>query len=106
MTLTVLYTTTKNYIYEWMKQMREYFDLSEIANDHIGDSTNEKGLRKAKDETIYLPIVDFIALNPKCYSFNHLTLDDKKKNTNKKTLKGVSKVVVKSKLKMMIILIP
>ena len=51
MTLTVLYTTTKNYIYEWMEQMREYFDLSETANHHIGDYTNEKGLRKAKDET-------------------------------------------------------
>ena len=63
----------------WIKQMKEYFDLSETANDHIGDYTNEKGLRKAKDETIYLPIVDFIALNPKCYSFNHLTLDDVKK---------------------------
>ena len=67
----------------------------------MGDNTNGKGLGKAKDETKYLPIVDFIALIPKSYSFNHLTLDDVKKHKNKKTLTGRSKVVVKSRFKMM-----
>ena len=66
----------------WIKQMKEYFDLSESVNDHMGDNTNGKGLGKAKDETKYLPIVDFIALNPKSYSFNHLTLDDIKQHEN------------------------
>ena len=48
----------------------------------MGDNTNGKGLGKAKDETKYLPIVDFIALNPKSYSFNHLTLEDVKQHEN------------------------
>ena len=60
--------------------MREYFDLSESVNDHMGENTNGTGLGKAKDETTYLPIFDFIALNPKSYSFNHLTLDDVNKS--------------------------
>ena len=66
-------------IYKWKNQNREHFDLSDSFNDHMRDNTNENVLGKAKDETKHLPIVDFIALNPKCYSFNHLTLDDKKK---------------------------
>ena len=46
----------------------------------MGENTNGTGLGKAKDETTYLPIFDFIALNPKRYSFNHLTLDDVNKS--------------------------
>ena len=67
--------------------------LTESVNDHIRDYTNETVLGKAKYETTYLPIVDFIALTLKCYSCINLTLDDVEK---KRTLKGVSKVVVKS----------
>ena len=52
----------------------------------MGDNTNGNGLGKAKDETKYLPIVDFIALNPKCYSFNHLTLDDVNKDKDKEDI--------------------
>ena len=48
---------------------------------------------KVKDETNSLPITEFVALNPKCYSFNHLKKDDTLKNTKK--AKGVSKNVVK-----------
>ena len=74
-----VYNIKHDEIYEWIKQIREYFDLSESVNDHIRDYTNETVLGKAKDETTYLPIVDFIALTLKCYSCINLTLDDVEK---------------------------
>jgi hypothetical protein len=45
-------------------------------------------------------MTEFISLNPKVYSINHQILDDanKVKIKNKKTLKGVSKVVVKKEI--------
>ena len=42
------------------------------------DKMNEKVLGRFRDETESLPIFDFIALSPKCYRFNHLTVDDVK----------------------------
>ena len=61
------------------------------------DHTNEKVLGQANDATTYKAIVGLHCPESKCYSFNHLTLDAVKKKKVKKTLKGVSKVVVKSK---------
>ena len=55
-------------------------------------NTNDKGLKKFKGETISLPIVDLVALNPRRYNFNNLTLGDMKKNNQ--TWERVSKVVV------------
>ena len=48
-----------------MKQNREHFDISESVNDHVRDYMNDKVHKKIQDETQSLPIVDFIALNPK-----------------------------------------
>ena len=74
-----VYNIKHDEIYEWIKQIREYFYLSESVNDHIRDYTNETVLGKAEDETTYLLIVDFIALTIKCYSCMNLTLDDVEK---------------------------
>ena len=51
----------------------------------MGDNTNEKGLEKLKTKK-KSPIVVFIALNPKCHSFNHLTLDDVNKDLDKEDI--------------------
>ena len=51
---------------------------------------------KIKDETNNLPKTEFVALNPKCYSFNHLKKDTTIKHTKKST--GVSKSVVKHQI--------
>ena len=50
---------------------------------------NEKVHKKFQDETKSLPIADFIALKPKKYSFNNLTLDNVNKHINKQTSKLV-----------------
>ena len=64
------------------------------------DNGNKKVLGRFKDELNTLAMREFISLNPKVYSINHQTLDDanRVKIKNKKTLKGVSKVVVKKEI--------
>ena len=42
------YNIKHDEIYELMKQIREYFDLSDSVSDHMGDNTHEKGLEKLK----------------------------------------------------------
>ena len=53
----------------------------------------KKVLGKVKDEMHSYPIKEFIGLNPKVYSSIHK--NKKEEWENKKTLKGVSKAVVK-----------
>ena len=50
-------------------------DLSESVDDHMKDNTNEKVIGIFSWKRNFIPIVDFIALDLKCYSFNHLTID-------------------------------
>ena len=52
----------------------------------------KKVIGKFKDETNSLTKTDFVALNPKCYSFKHLKKDDTINNTKKSN--GVSNSVV------------
>ena len=59
------------------------------------DNTNKKVLGKFKDEMNSLIVKEFISLNPKVYSINHL---EKNEIINKKVLKGVSKAVVKNEI--------
>ncbi len=86
-------------LYKWIKQNSHYFDLSDSQNPELKDNTNKKVLGVFKDECNSLIIKEFTALNPKVYSFVHHKWDkDKNKyddNHNKKTLKGISKAVVK-----------
>ena len=54
---------------------------------------------KFKDELNSLIMKDFIALNPKVYSFNYQTMKEHKiVYQNKKISKGVSKAVVKNEI--------
>ena len=52
----------------------------------------KKVIGKFKDETNSVPTPEFVALNPKCYSFNHLKKDATNKNTKRSN--SVSKYVV------------
>ena len=73
--------------------------MSDSLKPDSKDNTNKKLLGKFKDEMNSLLIKEFISLNPKVYSIIHEEYNDKNKNTywkNKKTLKGVSKAVVKN----------
>jgi len=87
-------------VYDWMSKNKNYLDLSDCVRPELKDNTNKKVLGKMKDELNGLIITEFTALNPKVYSFNHQSIDEFEKISihNKKTLKGVSKVVVKNEI--------
>ena len=57
-------------IYRDMKQHKELFDFSGYPKEHFCfDPTNNKVIGKFKDETNGDPIIEFIGLCPKMYSF-------------------------------------
>ena len=63
------------------------------------NNDNQKVVGKFKDELNSLLMTEFIALNPKVYSFNYQTMKENQiVHQNKKTLKGVSKAVVKNEI--------
>jgi hypothetical protein len=86
-------------IYDWIKNNKQYFDLSESERPDLKDNTNKKVLGKFKDENNSLLITEFLALNPKVYSFKYQYDANSSEVKNKKTLKGVSKTVVKNEIK-------
>ena len=57
-------------VYNDMLEHKELYDLSDYPADHfLHDSTNNKVIGKFKDETKGEPIIEFIGLRPKMYSF-------------------------------------
>ena len=82
-------------IYEWVKQNRQHFDLSDSIRKDRKDNTNKKKLGMMKDEMNTLAIKSFIGVNPKCYSFTYSDKIEK----NVKKCKGVSKATLKNEIK-------
>ena len=77
-------------IYEELWQDRNLFDNSDYPKDSkFFDSTNKKVIGKFKDEAAGMPIVEFIGVRSKMYSY---VTDNGK---NEKTAKGVRKVCYK-----------
>ena len=87
-------------IYEWIKNNREPFDLSDSLRPDLKDNTNKKVLGKFKDEMRSLMIKELIALNPKVHSMKHDPIKDEEGKiiTNTKRVKGVSKTTVKKEI--------
>ena len=87
-------------IYTWISQNKHHFDLSDALRPDLKDNTNKKVLGKFKDELHSVPMREFIALNPKVYSMNHLSRDkfNNMVMKNCKKCKGVSKSVVKNEI--------
>ena len=54
---------------------------------------NKKVIGKFKDECAFIPITEFIGLSSKMYSYQ------KDNNENKKTAKGIKKIVIKKNIK-------
>lgn len=80
-------------LYNDMEQDKDKFDFSDYPSDHfLHDTTNKKVLGKMKDETTSVPMTEFVGLRPKMYS---LTFGP----NEKRTAKGVSKSVIRSKLR-------
>jgi hypothetical protein len=68
---SMVYNFKHHDIYDWIKNNKNYFDLSESLRPDLKDNTNKKVLGKFKDENNSLLITEFLALNPKVYSFKY-----------------------------------
>jgi hypothetical protein len=80
-------------IYHDMAQDKHLFDFSGYSKGHpLYDVTNKKVIGKMKDELDGIPMKEFVGLRAKMYS---LTYGD----AEKRTAKGISKAVIKSKLR-------
>jgi hypothetical protein len=80
-------------IFDFMKNNKDHFDLSDYPKDHpLYCTDNKKVIGKFKNETSEKIITEFVGLRPKLYSFK---TDD---GHEKKTCKGVKKNVVKNKI--------
>ena len=97
---SLVYNIQHDDIYRWITENNKHFDLSDSIRTDLKDNSNKKVLGKFKDELNTLIMTEFIALNPKVYSINHQTLDEFNNVDikNKKTLKGISKTVVKNEI--------
>ena len=93
---TLLFTDTDSLVYEIktedvyrdMFERKELFDLSDYPTTcQFHDDANRKVLGKFKDETAFVPIVEFVGLRAKMYSF-------KTEEQECKKAKGVKKSVV------------
>ena len=84
---SLAYEIKNNDIYEIMKNNKSEFDLSNFKND-LYDNTNNKVIGKFKDECAISPIIEFVGLRSKVYSY--LTENDE----NIKKNKGIKKSVV------------
>jgi hypothetical protein len=72
---SLVYNTQTPDLYEWIKNNKHYFDLSDSLRPDLMDDGNKKVLGKFKDEMHSLVIKEFTALNPKVYSIIHEDLD-------------------------------
>jgi hypothetical protein len=54
-----------------LKNNKQYFDLSKSHMEDLRCNDNKKVLGKFKDECNSLLLTEFLALNPKVYSFKY-----------------------------------
>lgn len=85
---SLVYHVETDDLYKDMYDNKELFDFSDYAvNNQFHDTTNKKVIGKFKDESLGVPILEFVGLRAKCYSVMHD--DDHQKNT----AKGVTQCV-------------
>lgn len=90
---SLCYEITTDDLYHDLKDDKELFDFSAYPRNHsLYDATNKKIIGKMKDETESVPVKEFVGLRSKMYSMVH-------GNTEKRTAKGISKAVIRSKLR-------
>jgi hypothetical protein len=93
---SLIYSIKHDDIYEFIKDNKQYFDLSDSIRPDLKDNTNEKIPGKFKDEMNSLLIKEVVALNPKVYSIIHQSEKDGEIIIeNSKKCKGVSKLLLK-----------
>ena len=70
-TASLVYQIYCEDLYEWMGENKGLFDLSESVNPNLRDDANRRKLGVMKDELNSLPIIEFISLCSKCYSYTY-----------------------------------
>ena len=95
---SLVYNIYTDDLYEWIKNNKAHFDLSESKREDLKDDENIKALGKFKDELNSLVMTEFLTLNPKVYSIKYYNNLENTEIKNKKTLKGVAKVNVKNEI--------
>jgi hypothetical protein len=90
---SLMYEIETENVYEDMKQMGDHFDCSGYPTDSpYFDVRNKTVVGKFKDETNFVPILEFVGLKPKMYSF--LTINDVESDNpivkHKHRAKGIS----------------
>jgi hypothetical protein len=74
--------------YEIIKANKDLYDLSNYSKEHeLYDKSNNKVIRKMKNESPKYQIIEFVGLRSKCYSYR------KDNNDNENKCKGVKKNV-------------
>lgn len=109
--IQLLYGDTDSFFYEIhtddfyndinKPQLKQYFDMSDYPKNHANFSeTNKKVLGCFKDECCGIPLIEYIGLRPKLYTYH--TVDDeylsKVKHLSLRKAKGITKPVIKNKI--------
>jgi hypothetical protein len=91
-TASFVYNIKHPDIYEWIKEHKKHFELSDYKREDMQDDTHKKKLGRFKDELNGMVMSEFFGLNPKSYAFQY-------QNIEKQKAKGVSKAVVDKLIK-------
>jgi len=89
---SLIYLIYHDDIYEWVKDNREHFDLSDSKREDMKDNTNKKRLGCFKDELNGQVMSEIVAPSPKCYAYKYAEIEAKK-------CKGISTAVVDKQIK-------
>ena len=92
---SLMYEITSPTLYENIWWNRSKFDLSNYPKDFYHDSSNNKVIGKFKDETSSKPIVEFVGLRPKMYSFLTLQEANSDRTSEKFRAKGIQRAALK-----------
>ncbi|MFM7982164.1 MAG: hypothetical protein ACKPKO_22880, partial [Candidatus Fonsibacter sp.] len=98
---SLVYSIQHDDIYEFIKQNKQHFDLSDSIRTELKDNTNKKGARQIQGRNEYTNHDGIYSTEPEGI-FDHSPNSQRVQRgeiKNKKTLKGVSKVVVKKEIK-------
>jgi hypothetical protein len=92
---SLMYEIRASNVYETIWNNRDLFDLSDYPADFHRDISNKKVIGKFKDETSSKPILEFVGLRPKMYSF--ITISDvaSEKVVEKSRAKGIQRAALK-----------
>ena len=92
---SLMYEIRASNVYATIWDNRELFDLADYPSDFYHDPANKKVIGKFKDETSAKPILEFVGLRPKMYSFTTLRDAESTSVVEKTRAKGIQRAALK-----------